>query len=584
MILRELLASVGMQVDGSGFQRAESAIENVSRGFDALKQLAGAATVAVVGVIGATAQAAAEVTVLSQELGLSTSAFQEMNFAAKQSGVSTEAMVAGLKTLAHNLQLASLGGEEAVKNFRQLGISVGYGRKHFESADVWLGRIAEKFEALPPDANRTAIAMGIFGESGLKLLPLLNKGRAGLDELRQAAYAYGVVLDEKALAAGQAFTAATRQFTAAAQGLAYAIGLPLMEALTPFITQAAEWVRVNRELASSDIVEAVMRLARALRTIKQLLDPYVDGLKKVLTNTTLLKVVGLVLASVLAFKVGVALAALKVQLVAVAGIFQLVIGVMETMSKLELVFAAASAAAGAASAAAATLTAAAWGAAFLGLAVLLALVIEDVYTFFVDGDSAIGKYGQMWSNKLDDILKPRADDNWLERWFKNIAAAIFDVQGAWLKLKASLGEGFKSFKQILGPLSSVADSFLDPEKSVLSAQTAGDLLKTSGGMTGVVTDAVNGLLGDRVNQLADYLVPDQPAASVDRMFGGGASPQASAALQSSSTTTNSKVDARTYSPQVNVTVNGGNPEEVKAAVGEALQSHFNEAHAAVQGG
>lgn len=581
MILRELLASVGMQVDSAGFAKAESALAAVANGLDALKQLAAGAAVALASAVGATALAADQASQLSQELGLSTTAFQELNFAAQQTGLGTEAMVGGLKHLAHNLQIASLGGEEAVKNFRQLGLAVGYGTKHFESADVWLAKVAEKFAALPADANRAGIATGIFGESGIRLIPLLNKGRAGLDDLRQAAHDYGVVLDDEAIESGKQFNASIRRVTATLQGLAYAIGGPLMGALTPYVEAMAEWLRLNREVIAVPVVETVTRLGTSLKKVLQLFDPYIAGLKWLVSNTFLLKVAAAGLGLVLTAKVGAAIMALgpiiSTFATTVSGMASLVAFAAEGMTGLQV--------AGALAGAVINSTAlAAFG---LAAAVALALIaLEDIWGFFTeDRETFIGTFGQEWTNFLDDLFKLNDydQDNPLSRYFKVGAAALFDLQGTWEKLKASLGpfldkamsalEAFGKF--ISGHAAELGDSI---KEGLLNSIPGLPAVRLAGGLPGTLASGV----GDMVSRVAEL----GPARAVDSYFGSGASPTASVAAAAATNNDNSRssvTDARTYSATYQIT-NNGDPEQLKRVLEEHDRQLFGEAHASVQGG
>jgi hypothetical protein len=67
--------------------------------------------------------------------------------------------------------------------------------------DQQLSVIADKIAALPNPTQQTAAAMRIFGEAGADMLPILQQGAAGIEELRQRADALGVTLSPNTVGA-----------------------------------------------------------------------------------------------------------------------------------------------------------------------------------------------------------------------------------------------------------------------------------------------------------------------------------------------------------------------------------------------
>lgn len=56
-----------------------------------------------------------------------------------------------------------------------------------------LGDIAEKFATFRDGPEKAALAIELFGKSGADMIPNLNKGSAGMEELRTEAERLGVV-------------------------------------------------------------------------------------------------------------------------------------------------------------------------------------------------------------------------------------------------------------------------------------------------------------------------------------------------------------------------------------------------------
>lgn len=68
-----------------------------------------------------------------------------------------------------------------------------------------LGDVAELFSLLPDGANKTALAVKLFGRSGAELIPLLNQGKEGLAEFDKLASDLGLTLDKETGKAAEDF-------------------------------------------------------------------------------------------------------------------------------------------------------------------------------------------------------------------------------------------------------------------------------------------------------------------------------------------------------------------------------------------
>lgn len=51
---------------------------------------------------------------------------------------------------------------------------------------------------MPDGADKSALAMKVFGKSGMELIPLLNEGSDGITKLTDRARELGLVFDEQA--------------------------------------------------------------------------------------------------------------------------------------------------------------------------------------------------------------------------------------------------------------------------------------------------------------------------------------------------------------------------------------------------
>jgi hypothetical protein len=127
----------------------------------------------------------------SQSVGVTTEALSALTFQAEQTGIAAEQLDTGLTKLSSGL--ADMGKEStsATKALQRLGVVAG------TSTEDALTQIAAAFQDIPDGAEKTALAVDIFGKSGAKLIPMLNEGAEGIAKFREEAERLGIVISEK---------------------------------------------------------------------------------------------------------------------------------------------------------------------------------------------------------------------------------------------------------------------------------------------------------------------------------------------------------------------------------------------------
>ncbi len=88
------------------------------------------------------------------------------------------------------------------------------------------------FEKMPDGPTKTGLAMQLFGRGGTAMLPLLNQGAKGIEELNAAADKLGLTLSQKDVDAAHEFTMANREMNAAIKGMEISVGRELLPSLT----------------------------------------------------------------------------------------------------------------------------------------------------------------------------------------------------------------------------------------------------------------------------------------------------------------------------------------------------------------
>jgi hypothetical protein len=259
MFVEELAAKLGLEVDLASFEKGFEAIEGLKLGMGGLVGIAVAAAGALAAMTRNVAMNAVEISKGAQRAGITTDAYQEMAFAAEQSGLSAEEMEHGMRHLSHTMMEAATGSGDAAYTVRQLGISMYDAHGKAKSTDQVLEDVAERISKMPDGWRKTALAQQAFGRAGSELIPLLNKGKGGLEQLRQAAHDYGIVLDDETIAAGKRWNEQQKALKAALIGVKNAIGSGLLKQVGDLTGKIAEWIRVNRELIAGDVLTFVRK-------------------------------------------------------------------------------------------------------------------------------------------------------------------------------------------------------------------------------------------------------------------------------------------------------------------------------------
>lgn len=169
---------------------------------------------------------------MSASIGITAQTLGELTYAAELSGVAQEELAVAMGKFARNATEAKAGTEQQVAVFKTLGIAVTNAGGEVKPLQQLLGEVADKFAASRNSAEKTTIAMELFGKSGAKLIPLLNAGSAGINELMQEARDLGMVFDDETGKAAEQFNDNLTRLKTAATGLATSMMKELMPSLT----------------------------------------------------------------------------------------------------------------------------------------------------------------------------------------------------------------------------------------------------------------------------------------------------------------------------------------------------------------
>ncbi|WP_428491688.1 phage tail tape measure protein [Rhodopila sp.] len=122
----------------------------------------------------------------AQQIGLSVEQVSLLQYAASLSDVSLEELRHGLERFSVGIQDAAKGTGTQAAAFETLGISVRNASGQIKPLDAILTEVMDAFGKTADGGNKTAVAMMLFGRQGADLIPVLDRGSSGLEDLKAA--------------------------------------------------------------------------------------------------------------------------------------------------------------------------------------------------------------------------------------------------------------------------------------------------------------------------------------------------------------------------------------------------------------
>ena len=200
------------------------------------KHLAFAGVAAGIGALAAlTKQAinsADELYKMSQRIGVSVESLSTLKYAADLSDLSMEQLQASLKKLSVNLYDVAHGqGKDAAAAFNELGLNLTDASGKGKLTEDVLLDVAEKFSVMGDGAEKSAIAVKLFGKSGLDMIPFLNQGKDGIKALTNEAEKLGLKMTTEFAQKAEAFNDSLTTMNYMTKGVGVTIAQQLMPTL-----------------------------------------------------------------------------------------------------------------------------------------------------------------------------------------------------------------------------------------------------------------------------------------------------------------------------------------------------------------
>lgn len=189
---------------------------------------------------------------LGQKTGIAVEQLSALDFAMRREGVSTEAFSKAMKGLSKSIVEAGDASSKTGQIFKALGVDSTAAPREA------LLQLADAFAGLPDGAVKATAAGAIFGEKvGSELIPALNLGRKGIEQLEEQARRLGVTFGTET--AQKAATFKDNLFVL--QESSKALGFTLAEVVLPALTDISKLMLIAAQ--NGGVLHAVLEGLRA---------------------------------------------------------------------------------------------------------------------------------------------------------------------------------------------------------------------------------------------------------------------------------------------------------------------------------
>lgn len=201
--------------------------------------------------------------------GVATGALQRLRAAAKLSGMSAEQMDKALTKLSYQMGRAAAGENDSlVTLFKDLGVQWKDSKGRARDAATVMRELADAVKVNEDPAARLQMLTQIFGDDlAAYLIPALQGGAEGLDQMAAQADALGLVMAEKDVKAAAELGDAFSIFKDVVNSLSASIGANLAPILMRIIEQVQKAIIANKDLVALRMKEWVEQFAQAIERV-----------------------------------------------------------------------------------------------------------------------------------------------------------------------------------------------------------------------------------------------------------------------------------------------------------------------------
>ena len=204
---------------------------------------------------------------VSQKTGISVRDLQIFQAAGNTVGVSLDDITTAMRKFGQ--ALTGFGkGAAAQTVLRELGVTSK------DSKEALL-EVADAFQKMPDGAQKSSDAVALFGRSGLTLIPLLDKGRDGIQQWEKALDKLGPVIGTEAVQANEKYRDSIGELSLAWDK----VKVDVEQSVIPALSKATSWIANNFQGIKAGFLGGGVGGAAMLRDQQAQTKASVDGAK-----------------------------------------------------------------------------------------------------------------------------------------------------------------------------------------------------------------------------------------------------------------------------------------------------------------
>lgn len=196
--------------------------------------------------------------ILSQKTGIGVQALSYLKTAAELNNLAFEDFQVPLKKFGVSLAEAGSGAQKSKQVFEALGISIRGANGQLRPTGNVLEDVAKKFSTMDNGATKSALAVRLFGRSGVDLIPTLN-------ELGSSSEHFGIVISEEFATRSKIFNDELKLMGVNSQQL----GVDILAGILPALDHVGEALvefgkRTDHEVTGIGVLAEIIRQLGAI--------------------------------------------------------------------------------------------------------------------------------------------------------------------------------------------------------------------------------------------------------------------------------------------------------------------------------
>lgn len=245
----EVIGQLNKKLDkigkAAGISAAVDSFKAVGGAVSAVKDTIGGAVSSLYGFLNGQASAGDNLAKLSRSLGVSSSEFEKLQYAANRGGVSSEEFAASMKKFSVNVANAAAGEKKYLSLFNAMGVSLKDRNGKLKTNSALMLEVADVYTKLTNAQDKNRISAELFGKSAIKMSTVFEGGSAGLKELMDRRESLGGLLRPEDTKNAEDFEDKVLDISKAFEGVRRKVAYTLMPAVNKVIDNLLDWWTSN---------------------------------------------------------------------------------------------------------------------------------------------------------------------------------------------------------------------------------------------------------------------------------------------------------------------------------------------------